>query len=63
MLAVGVKLIKIKVEPGSQPAALANRDKAKLEVAALPADGQAMLVRNDSRDGVSEHYFGFLAGK
>ena len=58
MLAVGVKLIKIKVETGSH----ANRDRAKLAVAALPADGQAMVERTADGDAY-EHYFGFLAGK
>ena len=62
MLAVGVKSIKIKVETGSQPAAPANRDRAKLAVAALPADGQAMVERTADGDAY-EHYFGFLAGK
>ena len=62
MLAVGVKLIQIQIETGSQPAALAARDKAKLAVAALPADGQAMVERTADGDAY-EHYFGFLAGK
>ena len=42
--------------------ALAARDKAKLEVAALPADGQAMIVRTSKGDDY-ECYLGFLAGK
>jgi hypothetical protein len=62
MLAVGVKLIQIQIETGTQPAALAARDKAKLEVAALPADGQAMMVRTSKGDAY-ECYVGFLAGK
>ena len=62
MLAVGVKLIQIQIETGTQLAARAARDKAKLEVAALPADGQAMIIRTSKGDAF-ECYVGFLAGK